>query len=60
MEVYMEHLEFPPSAVHAYLKLVELNMASWKPDVAAWLHSDEAQLPLRELLENVPCSPTVH
>lgn len=56
----MENTDFPDDAIRAYLKLIELNMASWKPDVAEWLHSAEAELPLRQLLANVPCSATIH
>lgn len=56
----IETMQLPDEAIHAYLKLIELNMASWKPDVAAWLHSAEAELPLRQLLANVPCSATIH
>lgn len=50
----------PDAAIHAYLKLIELNLASWQPEVAEWLHSEDAKTQLRELLANVPCSPTVH
>jgi hypothetical protein len=56
----METTELPDVAIHAYLKLIELNLAAWKPQVAEWLHSEDAELPLRELLAHVPCSPTVH
>ena len=54
------HEEIPAAAVQAYLRLIELNMGSWKPQVAAWLHSQEAEAPLRELLVMIPCSPTLH
>jgi hypothetical protein len=60
LETDMENMDFPDEAIQAYLKLIELNMASWKPDVSEWLHSSEAELPLRQLLANVPCSATIH
>jgi hypothetical protein len=56
----MESIELPEAAIHAYLRLIELNLGSWKPQVAEWLHSEEAEAPLKELLAMVPCSPTVH
>lgn len=56
----MDAVELPDSAIRAYLKLIELNMASWQPEVAEWLHSEDAEPSLKELLAIVPCSPTVH
>ena len=56
----MEQQRLPDEAIHAYLELIELNMRSWRPEVAAWLHSEDAKLALRELLAAVPCSPTLH
>jgi hypothetical protein len=50
----------PAHAIQAYLKLIELNMGSWRPQVAEWLHSEDAAPSLRELLASVPCSPTIH
>jgi hypothetical protein len=47
-------------SVHAYLELIALNMRSWQPEVAAWLHSDQGAAALGQLLAVVPCSPTVH
>lgn len=55
-----EAIELPEAVIQAYLRLVELNLGSWKPQVAAWLHSEEAEPSLKELLIMVPCSPTVH
>lgn len=52
--------ELQQAAVHAYLELIELNMRSWQPEVAAWLHSDESAAELARLLAAVPCSPTLH
>jgi hypothetical protein len=42
------------------LRLIELNLGAWRPHVAEWLHSPEAEAPLKELLILVPCSPTLH
>jgi hypothetical protein len=56
----MDTTELPDAAIHAYLRLMELNMASWKPQVAEWLHSEDAEPSLKQLLVMVPCSPTLH
>jgi hypothetical protein len=60
MERDMERELLPDFAIKAYLELVELNMGSWRPEVAKWLHSEDAEAPLRNLLAAVPCSPTIH
>jgi hypothetical protein len=56
----METHALHQSAIHAYLELMALNLGSWRPEVAAWLHSADAESALRALLVAVPCSPTVH
>jgi hypothetical protein len=56
----MEQQYLDDAAIQAYLQLMALNMRSWKPDVAAWLHSDAGHVALGQLLVVVPCSPTVH
>ena len=56
----MESNTLDTNAINAYLDLISLNMRGWQPKVAEWLHSDAAVPTLRELLINVPCSPTVH
>jgi len=56
----MNATELPAVALRAYIRLVELNLAAWRPQVAQWLHSSAAEEPLRELLEHVPCSATIH
>ena len=48
------------AAVLAYQRLLQLNWESWKPEVAEWLHSEDAEPVLKELLVAVPCSATVH
>jgi hypothetical protein len=55
-----EPLELPEASIQAYLQLIELNLGSWRPQIAEWLHSQEAEEPLKELLTMVPCSPTLH
>lgn len=59
-EAMMENEELNDAAVQAYLDLIALNMRVWRPEVAEWLHSPEAEGPLKQLLTIVPCSPTVH
>lgn len=48
------------AAMLAYQQLLQLNWQSWKPEVAEWLHSEDAEPALKELLVAVPCSATVH
>jgi hypothetical protein len=56
----METQYLSEAAIHAYLELIQLNLGSWRPEIAAWLHSEDSVQPLAELLSIVPCSPTVH
>ena len=56
----MDATQLPAVALHAWFKLIELNLAGWRPQVSQWLHSSAAEEPLKELLENVPCSATIH
>jgi hypothetical protein len=60
MEMEMVTGYAPEAAFQAYRKLIQLNMESWKPEVNDWLHSEEAEPLLKELLALVPCSGTVH
>lgn len=55
-----DRIELPDASIQAYLRLIELNLGAWRPHVAEWLHSPEAEAPLKELLILVPCSPTLH
>jgi hypothetical protein len=48
------------AVMRAWQQLLQLNLESWKPEVAEWLHSEEAQPELREFLALVPCSMTIH
>ncbi len=50
----------PEAVIQAYQRLIQLNMESWKPEVADWLHSEDAEPVLKELLAIVPCSVTLH
>jgi hypothetical protein len=56
----MEAQYLSQKAIYAYLELIQLNMRSWRPEVAAWLHSEESAGQLAELLSIVPCSPSIH
>jgi len=48
------------AAVLAYQQLLKLNWDSWKPEVAEWLHSEDAEPVLKELLVAVPCPAVLH
>lgn len=48
------------AAMLAYQQLLQLNWESWKPEVADWLHSEDAEPVLKELLAAVPCPATLH
>ena len=52
--------QVPEAVIQAFQRLVQLNLESHKPEVADWLHSEEAEPELKSLLENVPCSVTIH
>jgi len=56
----MQHEQMEVIAARAYLELVALNMRLWKPEVADWLHSEDAEAQLKQLLAVVPCPPTLH
>lgn len=56
----MEQQNLNVAAIQAYLELVSLNMKSWRPEVAQWLHSEDAKGKLEQLLAVVPCSETIH
>jgi len=48
------------AAMLAYQQLMQLNLESWRPEVAEWLHSEDAEPVLKDLLVAVPCSRTIH
>lgn len=56
----MEQQYLNDEAIHAYLELIALNMRAWRPEVSAWLHSEEGSDALGRLLAVVPCSPSIH
>ncbi len=56
----MDAENVPGAIINAHLRLIALNFQSWKPDVEKWLHSEEAEASLQELLAHVPCSLTLH
>jgi hypothetical protein len=55
----MEHY-IPAASVEALRQLFELNLQSHKAEVTDWLHSEEAEPVLTQILVNVPCSMTLH
>ena len=48
------------AALLAYQQLMQLNLESWRPEVAEWLHSEDAEPVLKDLLVAVPCPRTIH
>lgn len=58
METY--ETQMPQAVILAYQALIRLNLESYKPEVADWLHSEDAEPVLREMLANVPCAGPVH
>jgi len=51
-----------PSAevINAWYQLLRLNLTSHQPRVTEWLHSEEADPVLKQLLANVPCAGLMH
>ncbi len=58
-ETDMENM-IPAASVEAWRQLVALNLQRYQPEVESWLHSEEAEPVLQQLLANVPCSRTLH
>ena len=56
----MEQQYLKTEAIQAYLELLALNMRVWRPEVSAWIHSEEGADALGKLLAAVPCSPSIH
>jgi hypothetical protein len=50
----------PAASVQALHQLFEINLQIYKPEVSEWLHSEEAEPLLNQILVNVPCSTTMH
>ena len=42
--------------MRAHFTLLAINFASWKPDVKQWLHSEDSEGSLKELLQHAPCT----
>jgi hypothetical protein len=59
-EIDMVTAYAPESIILAYQRLIQLNMESWKPEVADWLHSEDAEPVLKELLAVIPCVGSIH
>lgn len=52
--------EVPEAVLRANEELFRLNLELHDPEVAAWLHSAEAEPTLRELLLNAPGFGSIH
>ena len=52
--------QVPPASVFAYRPLLELNTQVRTPEMTEWLHSQEAEPLLAQILIDVPCSVTLH
>jgi len=52
--------QVPQAVILAYQQLIQLNLELYKPEVANWLHSEEAEPALKEMLVNVPCAGNIH
>jgi hypothetical protein len=50
----------PAASIEAYRQLMALNLQLYKPEVVDWLHSEEAEPVLTQMLLYVPCSETLH
>ena len=50
----------PAESFDAWRQLMALNLQLYKPEVSDWLHSEEAEPVLTQILLNVPCSETLH
>lgn len=50
----------PIEVIQAWQQLLRLNLESYKPRVADWLHSEDAEPVLRQLLVYVPCAGRIH
>lgn len=50
----------PQAVILAYQRLVQLNLELYRPEVENWLHSEDAEPALKEILANVPCAGHIH
>ena len=50
----------PQAVILAYQQLIKLNLELYKPEVADWLHSEEAEPVLKAMLVHVPCAGNIH
>ncbi len=50
----------PPEVIQAWQQLLQLNLESHKPQVTDWLHSEDAEPVLRQILAYVPCAGSIH
>jgi hypothetical protein len=52
--------EVPKLVIQAYQRLVRLNLELHKPAVEKWLHSEDSNPELKEMLLNLPCLGQIH
>jgi hypothetical protein len=52
--------QLPAEAIQAWYQLMQLNLTSHRPKVNEWLHSEDADPVLKQLLVYVPCAPSIH
>ena len=50
----------PAASVEAWRQLLAINLQLCKPEVTDWLHSEEAEPVLQQILVNIPCSEILH
>lgn len=52
----MESIFVHEGAMKAQLALLAINFSSWRPDINQWLHSEDSETSLREVLQHAPCT----
>ncbi len=52
----MESIFVHEEIMKAQLALLVINFSSWKPDISQWLHSEDSETSLREMLQYAPCT----
>ena len=52
----MESIFVHEGAMKAQLALLAINFSSWRSDINQWLHSEDSEASLREVLQYAPCT----
>ena len=52
----MESIFVHEEAMKAQFALLVINFSSWRPDISQWLHSEDSETSLREVLQYAPCT----